>query len=378
MSRQSASNRALWLSSFSSPPSVIDLPIPTASAGAVVIRVLATPILPYTDAIHNGQVPVGLQLPIVPNSTAIGRVYSAPPDAVKLKEGDLVYANSVVRARDDPESMIMIGHHSSEEPGANKLMQGEWRDGTLQQYHKVPLENCFVLNEQRLCRELKYGPGELQAIPMYAVAAGAIIESANVKMGDTVVVGPSGGSFGGLAVELALLLGANVIALGRDKVKLESMQQKLGNNPRLCSIVMTGDDEADSTTILKATPYGAGADVFNDWTPGGIEHPIYLSAAMRTLKRGGRVVLSGGAHGDVVVPYGDLLSKDINVMGKLMYTRDTLERVILFITRGYLNIGKDSGTEVATFGLDQHEEAIKHAGANAGWRTYTVVNPNLE
>ncbi|KAK7720832.1 hypothetical protein SLS63_009615 [Diaporthe eres] len=82
-----------------------------------------------------------------------------------------------------------------------KLIQGEWRDGTLQRCHKSPPENIYPLDEKRLCGELGYSTSMLAAIPFYAVAAGAIIEAAVVKVAETVVVGPSGGAFGGLAVE---------------------------------------------------------------------------------------------------------------------------------------------------------------------------------
>lgn len=38
----------------------------------------------------------------------------------------------------------------------------------------------------------------------------------------------------------------------------------------------------------------AGADVYNDWTPSWVETPPYLRADTQSLKRNGKVVLSGG------------------------------------------------------------------------------------
>ncbi|CAN9337863.1 unnamed protein product [Alternaria alternata] len=115
---ESLNNRAVWLSSFSSPSEVVSLPIPTATQGSAVIRIEATFLTPYTDA---------------------------------------------------------------------KLMH-EWRDGSLQQFQKVPLENCFLLNEQRLLGELTYTSADLTLLPVYMVAAGALIEAANIKAGETVVI----------------------------------------------------------------------------------------------------------------------------------------------------------------------------------------------
>jgi hypothetical protein len=45
-------NRALWLSSFSSPPEVVSLPVPPVTQGSAVIRVEASFLTPYTDAVQ--------------------------------------------------------------------------------------------------------------------------------------------------------------------------------------------------------------------------------------------------------------------------------------------------------------------------------------
>ncbi|KAG7423062.1 alcohol dehydrogenase [Fusarium oxysporum f. sp. raphani] len=372
----SSVNQALWLSSYTEPLSLKDLPIPAAAVGSVVVRVLAAPIVPYAGLVHSGKIPgLDLELPLVPNPNAVGRIYAVGPDAVMVKPGDLVYVDSTVRARDDPNVVIMSGHLNGAGAEGKKLMQGEWRDGSFQQYLKVPLENVHILDDQRLIEELGYSPAVLQSIAHYSVAGGAIMEVADVKVAETVVVGPSGGSFGGLAVEMALALGANVIALGRYEEKLAKMKKILGH-PRLDYVVMTGDDDADAEAILRATPNGAGADVYSDWTPAGLEKAPYLAAAVRTLKRGGRVVLSGGSLGHVEIPYTLMLLKDLKVTGKLMCSRETLCRLIRMVERGQLKIGVESGTEVSVFTLDQHVKAIEHAAEHGGWRNYTVMAPN--
>lgn len=67
---------------------------------------------------------------------------------------------------------------------------------------------------------------------------------------------------------------------------------------------MTGDVEIDTAAILRQTPNGSGAEVYNDWTPGELTGPApYLSAAVPVLKRGGRVVLRGGSSANLPVPY---------------------------------------------------------------------------
>ena len=375
---ESLNNRAVWLSSFSSPSEVVSLPIPTATQGSAVIRVEATFLTPYTDAVHSGKLAaLHLKPPFVPNPGAVGRIYAVGSDSVKMKPGDLVYVDPTVRARDDPKVIIMQGHHGGDDTDAHQKLMHEWRDGSLQQFQKVPLENCFLLNEQRLLGELTYTSVDLTLLPVYMVAAGALIEAANIKAGETVVIGPSGGSFGGAAVEVALALGANVIALGRNKQKLEDMKLALGSPDRLQHVVMTGNVESDAVAIKGVAPED-GVDVYNDWTPGKFATPLYLSAASHALKGGGRVVLSGGAGGDLVLPHLVMVHKNLQVTGRWMYQPATAQLVINMVTAGFLKIGKRNGAEVATFSLDAHHAAIENAAKNGGWGNFTVVTPHAK
>ncbi|KAI8304475.1 hypothetical protein K4K61_006091 [Colletotrichum sp. SAR11_59] len=249
------------------------------------------------------------------------------PDAVRLKPGDLVYVKAQVQARDDPNTKIVIGHIRGSGPRAKKLMQGEWKDGAFQQYQKVPLENCYLLNENRLCRELGYDAAVLQSLTMYAISAGAIIEAADLKPAETIVIGPSGGTFGGLAVEIALALGANVIALGRNNEKLAAMQKTI-DHPRLQYVVLSGDDEVDRKAIIQKTPDAAGAEVYNDWTPGELPGPLYLSAASQVLKCEGRIVLSGGTMGGLGgINHAEAVYKDLQILAKWVCHRKTQNHI---------------------------------------------------
>lgn len=237
------------------------------------------------------------------------------------------------------------------------------------------MENCFLLNEQRLLSNLKYTPPDLTVMPMYMAAAGAIVEAADIKPGETIAIGPSGGSFGGATVEVALALGAKVIALGRNKHKLEAMKIALGNPDRLQYAVMSGDVDRDAATIKALAPED-GIDVYNDWTPGGTVTPLYLSAVKHAIEKGGRIVLSGGATGDVVFPHNLIVFNDLKIIGKSMYTPSSARLIINMVEAGTLKVGSRSGAKVATFSLDAAIAAIQNAAKNGGWGNYTVVTPH--
>jgi hypothetical protein len=86
----------------------------------------------------------------------------------------------------------MQGHYGGEDNEPHRILWEQWRDGALQQFYKVPIENVFPLDQDRLLGELKYTPVELSTLILYLVAAGALIEVGKVKTGETVVIGPSG------------------------------------------------------------------------------------------------------------------------------------------------------------------------------------------
>lgn len=372
-------NRAVWLSSYTSPAQIVELPMPAAGPGSAVVQVIGTYIPPYTREIHNGTLSLfNLFLPLVPNPSHIGRVCSTGPDAVKLKPGDLVFFSPWIKARDDRTVSIIQGHHGGEGPKGLKLMQGEWRDGSLQQYQKVPLEGLFLLNETRLCGELGYRPVELQDITLHSMAYAALIEAGKMKAGDTVIIGPSTGTFSATAVELALLLGANVVALGRNKEGLGRLANQLGDPDRLQLVVMTGNAEKDTAAILNATPDGEGAEVFNDWSSSTLQTAPYFLAAFGAVKMDGRVVLSGAPSANVAFPYTLAMHKNISVVGKMMSSCEAVEATIKLITSGILKVGEKGGAKVTTFSLEDHLEAEEYAANHGSWKNYTYVMPNSE
>lgn len=108
-----------------------------------MIRPLATTIAPYTKVLHKGKLPqLNLRPPLVPNPSSVARVRAVGSGAIQLKLGDLVYVDSTVHARDNPQAVIMQGRGGGDTELDIRLMQqGSWRDGSLQQYQRVPLEN---------------------------------------------------------------------------------------------------------------------------------------------------------------------------------------------------------------------------------------------
>ena len=155
-------HRALVLTSTSQPPEVKTIPTPQPGCGSAVVRVEAANIISYSKYIYNGTRNYPFPMPLVIGTSGLGRVTALGPDAVLLKPGQLVWIDCFVRGRDDPDAAILLGIHEGHTEGSKKLMQGEWKDATYAEYAKIPLENCYPLNESLLVGRFGYKVADLQ------------------------------------------------------------------------------------------------------------------------------------------------------------------------------------------------------------------------
>ena len=127
---------------------------------------------------------------------------------------------------------------------------------------------------------------------------------APVEPGDWVVVLGAGGGVGLAAVDIAVLMGARVIAAASGAEKLEVCRQ------RGAEAVIDYDHE-DLRTRLKEITGPDGAQVVVDPVGGRYSEP-----ALRGLGRGGRFVTLGYAAGNIpAIPLNLVLLKGITVQG---------------------------------------------------------------
>jgi hypothetical protein len=80
--------------------------------------------------IYNGNRQYPYPMPLVVDTSAIGRVAAEGPDATALKVGQLVWVDMTIRGRDDPDTITLGGIHQGFSAGSVKLTGSEWRDAT--------------------------------------------------------------------------------------------------------------------------------------------------------------------------------------------------------------------------------------------------------
>ncbi|KAI9659039.1 MAG: hypothetical protein M1821_001999 [Bathelium mastoideum] len=358
-------HRALHVTSTSSSPALTNLPLPTPppNSSSALIRVLATQLISYGRSIYNfaGRA-YPFPLPLVPGYSAIGRIASLPPDAASLKVGQLVHVDCVITARDGPGMRYMAGVHHGWTEGSQWLMRDVWRDGCLAEYAVFPVENLMPLDEARLLSPvdaggLGYDLARLSYISTLLVPYGGLA-AVGLHAGETAVIAPATGGFGGAAVLVALAMGARVLAMGRNGKELERMERVLGRE-RLRGVRITGDVDSD-LKVLKGI-WGE-ADVFFDIAPPAAAGSSHVKSGILSLRHGGRVCLMGGKKVDEAIPYTVVVHKDLTIKGKWMYERPAVEELVKMVEAGTLRLGEKDGVKVeGTFGLEDWDRGCTMA-----------------
>lgn len=350
------------------------MPLPAASTGDAIVRILAADIVPYMGDVLSNKRPYPLSLPMTPGNTAIARVHEVGPDSVSLKPGQLVFCDITIRARDDPSVSILYGVHGGGYPAAQKLMDGVWRNATYAEYARFPLENLYPLNEDILLGRLGYSIEDLCLMPVCLVPFGGLSE-VDVKPGEVVIVAPATGRYGGAAVNVALAMGATVIAAGRNKEALENLERIHGTD-RLTTVRITGDGDVDTELFRAAAQKPGGADVYLDLSPPAIQGSSLMACGIRALRNFGRCIIMGGSSGNIDFPYLDIMFRSIRIQGRFMYDRCHILQMIQMLQSGLLRLGKESGvTQTETFRLEEIEGALEAAGKLSGWGGHVVLKP---
>ncbi|KAF2236440.1 NAD(P)-binding protein [Viridothelium virens] len=372
-----STHRALHVTSYDTPPAVTSLPLPTPSPGTALVRILATQIISYSRSVYSSTGRAyPFPLPLTAGYSGIGRIAACPGDSVALQRGQLVHVDCVVRARDDPSAIFLAGVHQGHSQRSAQLMEANWRDGCAAEFAAFPIENLMPLDEKRLLGKVEegglgYDLPRLSYISTLLVPYGGLAD-VGVRPGETVVVAPATGGFGGAAVKVALAMGARVVAMGRNERELERMEGVFGRE-RVRGVRITGDVKGDAE-MLKGV-WGE-PDVFFDISPPAASHSSHFKSALLSLRHAGRASLMGGQREDVQVPLRLVMVKDIMLKGKWMYERPAVAQLVKMVEAGVLGLGEKDGVDVkGTFTLEEWDKAFTVAEETNRPGSVTVITP---
>ncbi|PYH94057.1 alcohol dehydrogenase [Aspergillus ellipticus CBS 707.79] len=372
-------HRALVLDQIGQPLRVETRPRPQITPGTAILRVLTTGLLSYSREIYSGSRKYSLPTPSVPGNGAIGRIVAVGPDATTLQPGDLVFVDIYIRGRDDPTVAALSGVHDGHTVFSRRMMHSEWRDSTYAEYARFPLENCYALNEKRLLGSpseggLGYTVEDLLYLAVQLVPFGGL-RAIGVDMCDRVIVSPATGAFGSTAVQVALAMGASVIAMGRNTETLEKVRGFFGaayGEDRIQTVPITNNVEQEVAGLSR---FGE-ADVFFDISPPEAAGSSHVKSAIMSLRHSGRACFMGGQREDLGIPTFYLMRRNLTVKGKWMYERGDVVKLIQMVEAGILKLGQEGGARtVGRFPLEKWQEALDVAAERAGPGERVVFNP---
>ncbi len=352
--------KAAVLKALGSPLSVETVPDPVLGTGEVIVDVAAAGVLAYAGDVYSGKRQYLLELPIVPGAGSVGRVRAVGPDATRLAVGDWVSIDPTVRSRDDAVTPDIILQGLTAGSQEALRLQRFYHDGSFAEQVRVPTENAIAIGDIAPADAGRWCALGRLLVPYGGLLAGRLLA------GETLLVNGATGAFGSAGVLVGLTMGAaRVVATGRNAQVLVDLERRFGERVR--TVMMSGNEEEDRRQMQQAA--GGAIDIVLDLLPPEASSS-WVRAAALAVRPYGRVVLMGGIREDVALPYAWMMRYGIEVRGQWMYPREAIPRMIRLVRSGQISLG-----DVTEFPLEQVNEAVAHAAADAGPFKMTVVRP---
>jgi alcohol dehydrogenase len=314
------------------------LPVEVVHPRGVLVRIETAAILSYMGKVLDGSIPYALPpTPFVPGSNAVGVVQTVGAQVSHVAAGDRVFLSPHVIA-DDPvpaAPQILIGltalgaSRFAGTPRGASQMQELWRHGTFAEVAHWPASAVT-----RLPSTPQIAAGRWIALAKLAVPYGGLLRG-GARAGQVVGINGATGYYGSAGVMVALAMGAaRVVAIGRDGEALAQLRRALGDRV-VPAVVSGGDGDADVATIKRAAD--GALDVALDMLGNATSTRTTL-ATLRSLQRGGRLVVMGSSEEPLPLSFGEMLSNDWEVVGNFMYPKTAPQSLAGLVASGVLDL----------------------------------------
>jgi NADPH:quinone reductase-like Zn-dependent oxidoreductase len=296
---------------------IADVPVPTPGPGEVQVRVSAAALNHIDLWLRQGLPALRLELPHVSGSDVCGFVATLGPGVRGVAEGDRVVVNpglSCGRCR------ACLSGQDNLCPDYRLLGEQTW--GGLAEYVVVPAANLVPAPRATVPLE----DTELAALPIAFITAWQmLVDRAQIRQGETVLVVAAGSGVGTAAVQIAKLWGARVIATASTEAKLAAARL-LGADETI------NHADADIVAEVKRMTGRRGADIVVDHV-GEATFPKSVVACAR----GGRIVVCGATSGhEPVLNLRHVFWRQLSIFGSTLASKSRLFDVVALAAAGRL------------------------------------------
>ncbi len=293
---------------------IVDLPKPTIGSDDVLINVKASALNHLDLFVREGLPGLKLPMPHIPGSDGAGIIAQVGADVHDLKVGQRVTINPGLSCGDC--EFCIAGEHSL--CGEFKIL-GEHVTGTAAEFVRVPAVNVLPIPDD-------YPFERAAATPLvFLTAWRALISRARVRAGEDVLILGAGGGVSTAAIQIAKKAGARVFVTSSSDEKLQKAKE-IGADVVINYATQEWDKEVWKITNKR------GVDVVFE----SVGAATWLKA-IRSLKRGGRLVTIGATTGpNPQEEIRQIFWKQIDILGSTMSNQREFREVMKLVLRGEL------------------------------------------
>lgn len=291
-----------------------ELPDPAAGVGEVLVNVRAVALNHLDVWVRRGVPGHAFPLPLVPGNDVAGVVAELGPGVTGVSVGDEVVLGPGVSCGVCPACLSGRDHRCR-----SYGILGESRDGGCAEKIAVPRANVFP-------KPVNLTFEEAAAVPLaFLTAWHMLVDRAEIRPGERVLVHGGGSGVGSAAVQIAKLWGAEVIATAGG-VEKGARVKDLGAD----HVVNT--KEEDFVKAVREITGKQGVDVV-------FEHvgAATWEGSLRSLAWHGRLVTCGATSGhDVPLNLRVLFFKSLSLLGSTMGSQGEVAEILSHVAAGRL------------------------------------------
>jgi NADPH:quinone reductase-like Zn-dependent oxidoreductase len=296
-----------------------DFPTLEPKPGEALIRLRAAALNRMDVMVRNGWPGLKLEMPHINGADGAGEIaeINSPlpeGEGFGMRVGDRVVINANIGCGTceyclaGKDNMCRDWH-----------LLGETIRGTYAEYICVPVRQLY-----KLPNDFDVHHAAAAAL-VYQTAWHSLVKRGNLQKGETVLIVGAGGGVNTASVQIAKLMGAQVVMVGSDARKLE-MAESIG-----ADILIDRSKEADWSKSVFLATNKRGVDVVVD------NVGTTFMQSLRALRKGGRLLTvgnSGGPKFEIDNRY--IFAKHLSIIGSTMSTLADFKEVMGLIVAGKL------------------------------------------
>jgi NADPH:quinone reductase-like Zn-dependent oxidoreductase len=296
---------------------IADVPVPTPGPHEVQVRVTATALNHIDVWMRRGLPALHLELPHISGGDVCGNVSALGAGVTGVVEGERVVLNPGLSCG---RCAACLGGRDNFCPEYRMLGEQTW--GGQAEYVVVPAANLVPAPRASVPLE----DTDLAAVPIAFITAWQmLVDRAQLRQGETVLVLAAGSGVGSAAIQIAKLWGARVIATA-------STDEKLAAARALGADEIINHARSELVAEVKRLTNRRGVDIV-------VEHvgAATFPKSVVACAKGGRIVTCGATDGfEPVLNLRHVFWRQLSILGSTLASKARLFEVMALVGAGRL------------------------------------------